>query len=76
MMHAPVQSAKDLRRAKSLSQVELSARCAITQATLSRIEAGLQIPRHATLVRMAAILGVTPGALYEACLQASAEAAR
>ncbi len=56
---------RTLRTAKGLSQQELAEKAGITQAAISRIEAGLHDPRYSTVVRLAAVLGVDPAQLAE-----------
>ena len=49
------------RRARGLTQRELSARSGVQQRTISRIESGLvEEPRTRTLVKLAGALGVEP----------------
>jgi transcriptional regulator with XRE-family HTH domain len=55
-----------LRRAKNLSQKQVSSRSGIAQAQLSRYERGCQIPRRPTLRRLARILDVPPSQLFAA----------
>lgn len=55
-----------LRRAHSLTQVEVAERIGVTQATLSRYEQGLRTPDAPTVAALAAALGVTPRFLERA----------
>jgi transcriptional regulator with XRE-family HTH domain len=51
---------RTIRTAKGLSQQALADRASITQANVSRIEAGLHDPRYSTVLRLAYGLGVEP----------------
>ena len=53
-----------LRESQGLSQKALGKKTGITQASMSRIEAGLQEPGHRTVLRLALSLGVDPENLY------------
>ena len=50
---------KEWRTRRALSQQELADMAGTTKANISRIEHGLQIPRPATVRRLAAALGIT-----------------
>lgn len=53
-----------LRERLGWTQAQLAARVGCTRANLSRIEGGHNDPRHATLVRLADVLGVRIADLY------------
>lgn len=54
-----------IRRRKGLSQEALSVRASVHRTEISQLERGLRTPRIDTLVKLAAGLGVTPGALLD-----------
>jgi transcriptional regulator with XRE-family HTH domain len=54
---------RQLRHAAELTQMELSNRCGLDMAEISRLERGLKDPRLTTIVRLAAGLDVDPAEL-------------
>ena len=52
------QRIKSARRLKGMSQFDLAVAAKITNASVSRLENGLQLPRAATAKRVASALGV------------------
>ena len=56
---------RQLRERKGVSLRELARRAGVGVATLSRIEAGVANPRLSTLLRLAEVLGVFVGKLFE-----------
>jgi len=56
---------RQLRERKGVSLRELARRAGVGVATLSRIEAGEANPRLSTLLRLADVLGVFVGKLFE-----------
>jgi transcriptional regulator with XRE-family HTH domain len=54
---------REIREARFVTQAELSERTGITEATISRIEHGLQSPRISTIRKLAKALGVEPAEL-------------
>lgn len=59
-MNAIAEIIATARRARDLTQEELANDAGITQAALSRYEAGLRYPEAEALVRLSVALGVTP----------------
>jgi transcriptional regulator with XRE-family HTH domain len=53
------------RKAAGLSQEEIGFQAAVHRTEVSQLERGLRVPRIDTLVKLAATLGVEPGALLE-----------
>jgi transcriptional regulator with XRE-family HTH domain len=56
---------RQVRERLFVTQAELAARTGIAEATLSRIENGLQRPRISTVRKIAAALGVRPEELVD-----------
>lgn len=56
---------REVRERKLMTQAELAEKTGISEATLSRIENGLQRPRISTVRKIAAALGVEPGDLIK-----------
>ncbi len=56
---------RQVRERLFVTQAELSARTGIAEATLSRIENGLQRPRISTVRKIAEALGVRPEELVD-----------
>jgi transcriptional regulator with XRE-family HTH domain len=56
---------RQVRERLFVTQAELAQRTGIAEATLSRIENGLQRPRISTVRRIAEALGVGPEALVD-----------
>jgi transcriptional regulator with XRE-family HTH domain len=56
---------REIREAKFITQAELSEMTGIAEATISRIEHGLQSPRISTIRKLAKALEVEPAALAE-----------
>lgn len=54
-----------VRKSKGYSQDRLSLEASIARGTLSKIEAGLRDPRASTIFKIAEILEVSPGRLFE-----------
>ena len=54
---------RQVRERLFVTQAELAERTGIAEATISRIENGLQRPRISTVRRLAEALGVSPEAL-------------
>lgn len=54
----------DVRKARNMTQLELSAASHITPTTISRVETGTQTPSSLTLRRLAAALGVTESEFF------------
>ena len=50
---------REWRTKRAMSQQELADKAGMTKANISRIELGLQIPRPATVRKLAAALGVS-----------------
>ena len=55
---------REARRRAGLSQDELARAAAVTQQTISKIEAGKVCPTDGVKVRLAIALGISPGALF------------
>lgn len=55
---------RNLRKTRTIGQVELARVVGISQQTLSQFERGLLVPRFDVQARIAAILGSTPEALF------------
>lgn len=55
---------REARRHAGLSQDELAQAAAVTQQTISKIEAGKVCPTDGVKVRLAIALGISPGALF------------
>jgi transcriptional regulator with XRE-family HTH domain len=62
----PAAQIREAREAAGLTQLELAEKAHLTQATISRIEAGTIVPRLDTLQRIADALGTSTAALLEA----------
>ena len=56
---------RTLRADRGLTLAALAARAGVTKGFLSQVERGLKAPSIPTLLRMAEVLGVTVGALFE-----------
>ncbi len=56
---------REVREGKFVTQAELSQATGIAEATISRIENGLQAPRISTVRRLAEALGVHPSELMD-----------
>lgn len=56
---------RQVRERLFVTQAELAERTGISEATLSRIENGLQRPRISTVRKIATALGVQPGELVD-----------
>jgi transcriptional regulator with XRE-family HTH domain len=56
---------KSRREELNLTQEELALAAKTTQATISRIESGEQVPTAPTLFNIIHALGIEPSALYE-----------
>jgi transcriptional regulator with XRE-family HTH domain len=54
-----------LRKEQELTSAQLAERCGLSQPQISRLENGKQGFRSATLGRIAAALGVTPGYFFD-----------
>ena len=65
---------RETRLRRALTQAELAAKAGTTEATVNRLENGLQSPRMSTLRKLAAALGVEPADLID--WGATAEEAR
>jgi transcriptional regulator with XRE-family HTH domain len=61
----PAAQIREAREAAGLTQLELAEKAHLTQATISRIEAGTIVPRLDTLQRIADALGTSTAALLE-----------
>ena len=59
-------SLRALREGRFVTQAELAARTGVTEATISRLERGVQRARISTVRKLAAGLGVEPAALLRA----------
>jgi DNA-binding XRE family transcriptional regulator len=55
---------RDARRRAGLSQDDLAGAAAVTQQTISKIEAGKVCPHDPVKLRLAIALGISPGALF------------
>jgi DNA-binding XRE family transcriptional regulator len=62
----PVTTLSALRLKKGLSQAGLAQRLGTSQSHISRIEAGVEDPRHSTLVKLAQALGETMDVISKA----------
>jgi transcriptional regulator with XRE-family HTH domain len=62
---------KNHREKMGLTQEGLALAAKTTQATISRIEAGEQIPSAATLFKIAEALGLEPSYLFDAVVKDS-----
>ena len=56
-----MQTLRDIREGKFISQVDLAKLSGVTPATISRIESGKHKPRFVTIRKLAKALGVDPG---------------
>ena len=56
---------REARLRRMLTQAELAARAGTTEATVNRLERGLQRPRISTVRKLAAVLGVAPEDLID-----------
>jgi transcriptional regulator with XRE-family HTH domain len=56
---------REARLRRMLTQDELAARAGTTEATVNRLENGLQRPRISTVRKLAAVLGVMPEDLID-----------
>jgi len=56
---------KEARLRRMLTQDELAARAGTTEATVNRLENGLQRPRISTVRKLADVLGVKPEELID-----------
>ena len=54
----------ELRKRASMTQLELSMKCDLTQATLSQIETGVTYPSRSTIKRLCKELGLSESTLY------------
>jgi transcriptional regulator with XRE-family HTH domain len=54
---------QEWRTRRALSQQELADRAGTTKANISRIETGQQVPRPATIRKLAEALGIAPDEL-------------
>src|SRR4051812_40693090 len=64
---------RELRDARVLSQQELAVQSGVSKTTIVNIEAGRIRPHPATLRKLAAALGLEPGALAAALRRSEAE---
>lgn len=53
-----------MRQLHRLKQRELADRAGVTRETISRLESGLQVPKHETALRLAAALGCSAESLF------------
>ena len=65
---------RETRLRRALTQAELAEKAGTTEATVNRLENGLQAPRVSTLRKVAAALGVEPADLID--WEATGEEAR
>ncbi len=56
---------REVRRRRMLTQAELAERAGTTEATINRLENGLQRPRIGTVRRLAAVLDVAAEELID-----------
>lgn len=56
---------RETRLRRALTQAELAEQAGTTEATVNRLENGLQAPRMSTLRKIAAALGVEPADLID-----------
>lgn len=56
---------RETRLRRALTQAELAEKAGTTEATVNRLENGLQDPRMSTLRKLAAALGVEPADLID-----------
>lgn len=56
---------RETRLRRALTQAELAEKAGTTEATVNRLENGLQDPRMSTLRKVAAALGVEPADLID-----------
>ena len=56
---------REARLRRMLTQQELAERAGTTEATVNRLENGLQRPRISTVRKLASVLGVAPEELIE-----------
>ena len=71
-----MENVRAIRISRGLSQQALAHRAGITQANVSRIEAGLLDPKYSTVLRLAYGLGVEPEDLVSSNRGSSAPASK